>query len=76
MKIDGLTTEQCNMLDAMWEKDTHEELVSWFETLDPKKLEMALTLHQLLILEICEEEVEKSKNVDAKKLLKKLGILH
>lgn len=74
MRIDGLTTEQCNMLDTMWAKDTHEELTDWFQTLPTKKYHMALTLFDIMLQEIIEPEVEKSKNIDAKKLLKKLGI--
>jgi len=74
VRIDGLTTEQCNMLDTMWAKDTHEELTDWFQTLPTEKYHMALTLFDIMLQEIIEPEVEKSKNIDAKKLLKKLGI--
>lgn len=74
MRIDGLTTEQCSMLDTMWEKDTHEELTDWFQTLSTEKYHMALTLFDIMLHEIIEPEVEKSKNIDAKELLKKLGI--
>ena len=74
MRIDGLTTEQCNMLDTMWAKDTQEELTDWFQTLPTEKYQMALTLFDIMLQEIIESEVEKSKNIDAQKLLKKLGI--
>ena len=73
MKIDGLTTEQCKMLDVMWEKDTQEELVSWFQSLSENELEMALTLHDMLMQEVAEEQVEKG-TVDARNMLAEIGI--
>ena len=73
MKIDGLTTQQCKMLDIMWEKDTQEELVSWFQSLTENELEMALTLHDMLMQEVAEEQVEKG-TVDARNMLAEIGI--
>ena len=58
----------------MWAKDTHEELTEWFHSLPTEKYHMALTLFDIMLQEIIEPEVKKSKNTDAKKLLKKLGI--
>jgi len=74
MTIDGLTNEQCKMLDIMWQKDTHEELTDWFYSLPQEKYQMALTLFDIMLQELIEPDVQKSKNKDAKKLLKKLGI--
>lgn len=74
MRIDGLTQEQCNMLDEMWKRDSTDELYAFFATLPTEKYHMALTLFDIMLQEIIEPEVEKSKNIDAKKLLKKLGI--
>ena len=73
MRIDGLTQEQCKMLDIMWEKDTQEELVSWFQSLSENELEMALTLHDMLMQEVAEEQVEKG-TVDARNMLAEIGI--
>jgi len=30
MRIDGLTQEQCNMLDEMWKHDSTDELFAFF----------------------------------------------
>ena len=73
MTIDGLTTEQCKMLDIMWEKETCDELFEWFQSLSEEKFHMAMTLHQLLTYEIHEELVEKGTQ-DAVQMLTKIGI--
>lgn len=31
LQIEGLTEEQCNMLDAMWDKETAEDLFDFFK---------------------------------------------
>ncbi len=74
MRIDGLTEEQCRMLDTMWLCDTNEQLVSWFQQLNEEELEMALTLHQLLVDELCEEEVEKTGVTMARNMLMSIGV--
>ena len=74
MRIDGLTEEQCRMLDTMWLLDTNEQLVSWFQQLNQEELEMALTLHQLLVDELCEEEVEKTGVTIARNMLMSIGV--
>jgi len=74
MRIDGLTEEQCKMLDTMWLCDTNEQLVFWFQQLNEEELEMALTLHQLLVDELCEEEVEKTGVTMARNMLMSIGV--
>ena len=74
MRIDGLTQEQCNMLDIMWQKDTARELSDWFDSLDEHKLKMALTLHDILIQECYEDELKKSNYKDAVSILNKIGV--
>jgi hypothetical protein len=74
MRIEGLTEEQCKMLDAMWVCDTNEQLVSWFQKLDEAELEMALTLHQLLVDEIHEDEVERAGVTIARNMLMSIGV--
>mgnify|MGYP001094704342 CR=1 FL=1 len=72
MRIDGLTQEQCNILDAMWALDTAEELYNYFQTLTPKKYQMAVTLQEILIQE-CEEN--QTKNItEAKQMLRNIGV--
>jgi hypothetical protein len=74
MRIEGLTEEQCNMLDIMWSKDSAKELYDWFEELPEHKLEMALTLHDILIQECYESELKKSNFKDAVSMLNKIGV--
>jgi hypothetical protein len=73
MTIDGLTAEQCKMLDIMWEKETSDELFEWFQSLSEEKFHMAMTLHQLLTHEIHEELVEKGTQ-DAVQMLTQIGV--
>jgi hypothetical protein len=73
MKIEGLTEKQCHMLDVMWTKDSARELSEWFDELPMHELEMALTLHDILIQECYESDVKKS-NKDAVSMLKKIGV--
>ena len=68
MTIDGLTQEQCNMLDAMWDKDTVEELFDFFKSLSKEKYEMAITLYEIMTQESHEGEVEKSLNLSVNML--------
>jgi len=71
MRIDGLTQEQCDMLDEMWKRDSTDELFAFFATLPKKKFEMAMTLHQMMLQEVCEDMV---KVEDGKQLLKNIGV--
>ena len=71
MRIDGLTQEQCNMLDEMWKRDSTDELFAFFATLPKKKFEMAMTLHQMMLQEVCEDKV---KVEDGKQMLKNIGV--
>jgi len=71
MRIDGLTQEQCNMLDEMWKRDSTDELFAFFATLPQKKFEMAMTLHNMMLQELCEDMV---KVEDGKQLLKNIGV--
>ncbi len=72
MRIDGLTQEQCDMLDKMWTLDTSEELYNYFQTLTPEKYQIALTLQEMLIQE-CEEEQVRNITV-AKQMLRNIGV--
>ena len=72
MRIDGLTQEQCDMLDIMWNLDTCEELYNFFQTLDQDEYRMAVTLHEMLIQEAEEEQLENSNM--AKTMLQSIGV--
>jgi len=71
MRIDGLTQEQCNMLDEMWKHDSTDELYAFFATLPKKKFEMAMVLHNIMLQEVCEDMVTAE---DGKQLLKNIGV--
>ena len=73
MTIDGLTTEQCKMLDMFWHLDTTDEVIEWLATLSESEYKMAMTLHQMLTHEIHEELVEKGTQ-DAVQMLTKIGV--
>ena len=72
MRIEGLTQEQCDMLDTMWALDTAEEIYEYFKTLSHEQYLMAITLQEMLIQE-CEEEQVDNINL-AKKMLKEIGV--
>ena len=72
MRIEGLTQEQCDMLDTMWALDTAEEIYEYFQTLSHEQYLMAITLQEMLIQE-CEEEQVENINL-AKKMLKEIGV--
>lgn len=73
MKIDGLTQEQCDMLDDMWKADTQEDLVSYFHTLNHDQLQIALTLHDILIQESYEDIIQQDSDI-GKNMLRTIGI--
>ena len=74
MKIYDLTAEQCKMLDTMWNLDTQGALIAWFESLDKSKLEMAMTLHQLMVQELEEEDNDLNNPHEARNMLSDIGI--
>ena len=73
MTIDGLTEEQCKMLDIMWNLDTSQELTTWFRSLPADKYQIALTLFEIMIQEAGEDEVKQDTNT-AVKMLNQIGI--
>ena len=72
MTIDGLTEEQCKILDKMWSLDTSKELYDWFESLSDRKLETALVLYDMMMQELYEENVKDGKL--AKNMLTQIGV--
>ena len=72
MRIEGLTQQQCNILDAMWALDTAEEIYEYFKTLSEDEYKMALTLQEMLIQE-CEEE-QVTNYSTAQQMLKNIGV--
>jgi hypothetical protein len=58
IKIDGLTAEQVDMLDIIWNFKTKDEYLDWMETLDDYELELAQGLMKLLALAMIDEAQE------------------
>jgi hypothetical protein len=61
INIDGLTQEQCDMLDIIWSFKTHDEYNNWLECLDDNEFNMAHGLMELLALAIIDEALEAKK---------------
>lgn len=61
INIDGLTQEQCDMLDIIWSFKTHDEYINWLECLDDSEFNMAHGLMELLALAIIDEALEAKK---------------
>ena len=73
IRIDGLTARQVEFLDEMWSMDTQEEVDAWFRTLSDDDLNMAVTLHEMLISQVLEEPAEECV-VMAQDMLQKIGV--
>lgn len=58
ININGLTQEQCDMLDVIWSFETKDEYFDWLENLDEEETTMAQGLMQLLTLAILDEAQE------------------
>ena len=52
ININGLTSEQVDMLDIIWAFDTKEEYNDWLENLDIEEYNMCRGLMELLTLAI------------------------
>ena len=71
IKIEGLTTEQCDMLDIMWDLRSSDDLGDWLDSLSDEELKQAMTLKELLIAH-CIDEIDE---IDvAKSYLKKFRL--
>ena len=70
IQIDGLTQEQCDMLDVMWTLDSEEEFLEWYESmLSPKEQLQCDLLQRLVLLETfdklmsCEKKFPEANDV-------------
>ena len=73
IRIDGLTDRQVKFLDKMWSMDTQEEVAAWFQTLSDDDLNMAVTLHEMLVSQMLEQPAEEDVSV-AQDMLQKIGV--
>lgn len=61
ININGLSQEQCDMLDIIWSFKTGDEYENWLACLDEYELGMARSLMELLALAIIDEALEAKK---------------
>ena len=75
IEINGLTQEQVEMLDVMWELDSEQEYLQWYELLDSRDQEMADLLMRMIILAEIDNIADEASERATKELLKKF-VLH
>ena len=63
LTIDGLNTEQVEMLDLMWSIDGEDEFIEWLDSLDKTARRKADLLIELLKLSYLDSEVD-TGNID------------
>ena len=71
--LTGLTKEQCEMLDIMWELDTREKFLEFIDMLPADKFNMVMTLQEMVI----QEMAEKNGDIDpslGNKMLTSIGV--
>jgi hypothetical protein len=73
IRIDGLTDRQVKFLDKMWSMDTQEEVAAWFRTLRDDDLNMAVTLHEMLVSQMLEQPAEDDVSM-AQSMLRDIGV--
>ena len=73
IRIDGLTDMQVKFLDKLWSMDTQEEVDAWFRTLSDDDLNMAATLHEILVIQVLEESSKDDAGI-AQDMLQKIGV--
>ncbi len=58
IEITGLTPEQIEMLDFMWnELDTEEDYFNWYDSLDEDQQRQAELLQRMVIMESIDEDM-------------------
>lgn len=71
MRLNGLTMEQCELLDQMWALETIEELRMFIDSQEPSVQREIMTLRELLILGGIDDEVDEMKTYpDAEQMLR------
>lgn len=75
LQIDGLTSEERNLLDVIWGMDTREELAAYYRKQNKRTRQKIDVLIELLRLAMTDQQVDKDKHtLDACRLLKEIGI--
>ena len=73
IEINGLNSEQKQMLEFMWsELESFEDFQDWIETLNQKDRQQALTLSKMIILAVIDEQSNRLEYYpEASKVLEK-----
>jgi hypothetical protein len=58
LRIDGLTVEQCRLLDCIWAIQDQEEFESWYCTLQYRTMQEVESLLELIRLEMMERYLD------------------
>ena len=58
MRIDGLTSQQVQILDELWACDSVEEMQIYLESKTTKEIEEVITLREMIVLSHVDEDVE------------------
>jgi len=66
LSIDGLTPEQCLLLDCIWIIQDQEEFESWFCTLQYRIMQEVESLLELLRQEMMERELNMDSLTEAR----------
>jgi hypothetical protein len=72
IKIDGLTQEQCNMLDTIWSFKSRSDFEEWQLSLPFDQLMMSAGLVELIALAILEEDMGTQYQAEAKSVIQKI----
>ena len=74
IQINGLTQDQVDMLDIMWELDSEQEFFEWYDLLDEKDQQMADLLQRMIILAEIDNSQEVKDTTQATQYLKKFAL--
>lgn len=74
IQINGLTQEQCDMLDIIWSFQTKRDYLEWYDCLDDQEQNMANSLLTLLAMAIAEEQTPAESFEEANKVLAKFRL--
>jgi len=72
IKIDGLTREQCEMLDTIWSFKNREDFEEWQLGLPFKDLMTSAALVELIALAILEEDMGDEYKTEAEAVIQKI----
>ena len=73
--LSNLTSEQCFLLDQMWEIESRDELDDWKENLSLRQRQIVDSLIVVLLLEHMDKIIDQDKeNAEAKEVIDKFRL--